>query len=279
VSPLPAAELGELEAFVDIYEAAEREVGARVERLGGAVCLALPPVPRSAMFNRALGLGLERPATEDDVEEIAGFFRQQGVDWCAAVAPQAEPVELASWLAARGLANGYAWAKFRRGVTEAPESASELRVDRVDGREAHTFADVFIRGYGVPELMRDWLARLPERSGWHCFVAYDGDAPAATGALYAARGVGWLGIAATLPEHRRRGAQGALLAERIRAAAEAGCAEVVTETGELLEGKPSSSYRNILRAGFELDYVRPNYLSSPRSEDEQGSANPPSGTV
>lgn len=34
------------------------------------------------------------------------------------------------------------------------------------------------------------------------------------------------------------------------------------ELGELLEGKPSSSCRNILRAGFELDYVRPNYVSS-----------------
>ena len=34
----------------------------------------------------------------------------------------------------------------------------------------------------------------------------------------------------------------------------------MTETGELVDGKPSSSYRNILRAGFELDYVRENYV-------------------
>jgi hypothetical protein len=40
----------------------------------------------------------------------------------------------------------------------------------------------------------------------------------------------------------------------------------VTETGALFDGKPSNSYRNILRAGFELDYERPNYLSSPAAD-------------
>src|ERR1700675_4909559 len=113
MTTVPAAEVGELNAFVDLYEAAPEELGARIERVGGAVCLTLPVVPGSAMFNRALGLGLERPATEADVAEIVDFFRELGVEWCAAVAPQAEPPELASWLNAHGLAPGYAWAKFR----------------------------------------------------------------------------------------------------------------------------------------------------------------------
>jgi GNAT superfamily N-acetyltransferase len=262
VTALPAAELGELEAFVDLYGAAAPGLGARVERIGSATCLAFAAAPRSAMFNRALGLGLGSPSREGDVEEVVRFYRESGVECCVAVAPQAEPAEIASWLGAHGFVPGYAWAKFRRGLDQLPEVAGELRVEPVDGAEASTFAEVFIRGYGAPELMRDWLAQLPDREGWDCFVAFDGNVPAATGALYSTQGVGWLGIAATLPEHRRRGAQTALLSARIRAAAVAGCDVVVTETGELLEGKPSSSYRNILRAGFELDYVRPNYVSS-----------------
>ena len=40
---------------------------------------------------------------------------------------------------------------------------------------------------------------------------------------------------------------------------------MVTETGALVEGKPSNSYRNILRAGFELDYERANYLRTLQS--------------
>ena len=70
----------------------------------------------------------------------------------------------------------------------------------------------------------------------------------------------WLGIAATVPGFRRRGAQTALLAARIRRASELGCTLLVTETGEAVDGRPAGSYRNILRAGFEPRYLRPNYF-------------------
>ena len=111
----------------------------------------------------------------------------------------------------------------------------------------------------------------PGRENWHCFVAYDGQTPAATGALYVVGTVGWLGMAGTLPEQRRKGAQGAILAARIEAAAEAGCEVVVTETGALEDGRPSNSYRNIVRAGFEERYVRANYLSA-TDADTSGTA-------
>jgi GNAT superfamily N-acetyltransferase len=260
---MPHAERGELEAFRDLYEAAPPNVGARVEEIGGTVCIALPEQPRSAMFNRALGLGLERPAMRRDLEEITTFFRGHGVECCVALAPQAQPPAVTSWLEAQGFSPGYAWAKFERGLEEPSGGATELRVAEAQAdAEAEAFADVFVRAYGTPEIFREWVARLPGRAGWHCFVAFDGETPAATGALHAKDGIGWLGIAGTLPEHRRRGAQGAILAARIRAAAAEGCEVVVTETGQQVEGRPSSSYRNIERAGFALAYVRPNYLSS-----------------
>jgi GNAT superfamily N-acetyltransferase len=157
-------------------------------------------------------------------------------------------------------------AKFRRGAADPPHAPTELRVERVGADGADAFAETFVRGYGTPGFFREWLARIPARERWYCFVAFDGEAPAAAGALYAAGEVGWLGIAATLPEHRRKGGQGAILAARIEAAAAAGCEVVVTETGEALRDKPSSSYRNIIRAGFSEVYVRPNYLSSPEAD-------------
>jgi hypothetical protein len=36
---------------------------------------------------------------------------------------------------------------------------------------------------------------------------------------------------------------------------------LVTETGERVEGRPSNSYRNLLRVGFQEEYLRPNWLS------------------
>ena len=158
------------------------------------------------MFNRVLGLGLDRPATPEQLDEVVDFFRVLGVEWCAAVAPQAEPPELDSWLETRGLARGYAWAKFRRGVDDPPPSASELRVERAGKREGEAFADTFARGYGVPDLMRAWLAQLPGREGWHCFIAYDGEAPAATGAVYLSDG-GAAGSASPRPSPSTAGAE------------------------------------------------------------------------
>jgi hypothetical protein len=100
------AERGELEAFHDLYRAAPAGLGARVEELGGAVCIALPEAPRSAMFNRVLGLGPDRPATRGELDEMAGFFGVLGAEWCVALAPQAEPPDLGSWLTTRGFVPG-----------------------------------------------------------------------------------------------------------------------------------------------------------------------------
>jgi GNAT superfamily N-acetyltransferase len=137
-----------------------------------------------------------------------------------------------------------------------------LRVKAVSTDRADLFADVFMRAYGTPEVTRPLLERLPDSEGWHCFVAFDGDEPAATGSLFVTGAVGWVGAGGTLPEFRRRGAQGALLAARIEAGREAGCETLVTETGEPIDDQPGGSYRNLERAGFTPLYVRQNYLSS-----------------
>lgn len=257
------AELAELEAFRDLYAIAPAGLGARTAELAGALCIRLEADPRSAMFNRVLGLGLRRPATEDDLDRIASFFGD-GIAWAIALAPQARPADLASRLERRGYRSGYGWTKFARAAGEAPAARTELRVERVE--DGMAFAEAFVRGYGTPEFFRDWVARLPRRPGWHCFVAFDGADPAGAGALYVTDTVGWLGIAASVPEHRRKGAQNAILAARVDAAAKAGCEVIATETGEPRGAEPGGSWRNIARAGFEPQYVRPNYLSAPDAD-------------
>ena len=57
-----------------------------------------------------------------------------------------------------------------------------------------------------------------------------------------------------------------MLAARIEAGLDAGCETLVTETGEPVDGRPGSSYRNLVRAGFEPVYVRQNYLSSEEAD-------------
>jgi GNAT superfamily N-acetyltransferase len=254
------AELGELEAFRSLLSGEEQT------EIGGALCTSFEATPGSALFNRALGLGLAEPATEAALDGIDDFFSRRGLAYDIPLTPDAQPSELPEWLEARGFRCGYAWTKFARRADLTNDLdrllGSRLRVEAVSADRADLFADVFMRAYGTPEVTRPLLERLPGSGGWHCFVAFDGDEPAATGSLFVTDEVGWVGAGGTLPEFRRRGAQGALLAARIEAGCEAGCETLVTETGEPIDGQPGGSYRNLERAGFEPLYVRQNYLSS-----------------
>jgi GNAT superfamily N-acetyltransferase len=95
-------------------------------------------------------------------------------------------------------------------------------------------------------------------------IAESGGRPAATGAVFIAGETAWLGVGATLAEHRNRGAQSALLAARIAIAADAGCTVLATETGESIAGEVNPSLNNIRRAGFVQVCSRLNYASAKR---------------
>jgi len=240
--------------------AAYRAVAPVVVEAGGTVVMRYPEAPDSAMLNRAVGLGAERPATEADVDAVLAAFGER-VTFYVSVAPDAEPRELLpAWLHERGLEPGWGWMSFRRGLDVPETRATPLRPDEVRSPEqAAEFARIVRIGYDLPEATEAALSRVTE-SGWRCWLALDGDEPASAAGMFVSEGAAYLGFAATLPEHRGEGAQNVLLAERIRVAGELGCDVVLSETGELREDRPSSSYRNLLRTGFEEVVVTANWL-------------------
>jgi GNAT superfamily N-acetyltransferase len=134
----------------------------------------------------------------------------------------------------------------------------------IEPSAADDFAAVVAGGFDLPDWAEPLAANVVGRPGWSCYVAYDGERPAGAGAVFVDGSVGWLGFGATLAEYRGRGAQSAILAARIEDARRQGCTTVVTETGELDDQRPSSSYRNILRAGFREAGVRQNYRAPSR---------------
>jgi len=230
-------------AYTDAYRASSDL--CELAEIGAAVCLKLPRL-EGRIFNRVLGLD-----SVDHLDEIAAFYGD--TPWWVS-----DSRELGAELKARGFAPDYGWMKFSRGVSPR-RATSELSVAPVERARAGDFAAVVVGGYGLPEWAEPFAANVVERPGWSCYVAYDGDRPAGAGALYVEGSVGWLGLGATLPEYRGRGAQSAILAARIEDARRQGCGTVVTETGELADDRPSSSYRNIVRAGFREAGVRRNY--------------------
>ncbi|MGZ8687053.1 MAG: GNAT family N-acetyltransferase [Gaiellaceae bacterium] len=229
-----------------------------VVEIGGATVLRSPSVPTSPMLNRIVGLGVDIPATEEALDAALAAMGDEASCYVA-VSPDARPRELVEWLQARGLEPGWGWMSFRRGVGDVAPAETSLRLVEVGPPEAEAFGRVVATGYGLPTTAVPWVAEAPER-GWACWLALDGDEPAAAAAIYVSEGAGYLGFAATLEEHRGKGAQNALLETRIRHAREQGCDVVLTETGERREEMPSNSYRNILRAGFEEIAVTANWL-------------------
>jgi GNAT superfamily N-acetyltransferase len=236
----------EYAAYTDAFRAAP-EV-AEVAEIGGATCTLVRGLG-SRMFNRVLGLIATEP-----LDEIAAFYGDE--PWWIS-----DSHGLGPELEERGFLRDYGWMKFSRGVSPR-EARSDLDVRRIEAERAADFAQVVVEGYSMPEWMAPVAANVVGRQGWSCYVAYAGDEPAGVGSLFVHEEVGWLGYAATREQYRGRGAQSAILAVRIEDARQQGCTTVTTETGELQEGRPSSSYRNILRAGFREAGVRANYRAA-----------------
>jgi len=239
---------------IDACHSLYRQPQAHVLDVEDAVCLAVPALPSSRMLNRALGItSATSDAALDRAEE---FFAGLAVDY------QLTPGEpgLERRLQARGLVPGYPWAKFRRGVEPAPAGSTTLRVERAGRERADEFARVVIETWSFPPELESWVAALVALPRWTCYLTLDGDEPAGAAALFADGGVGWLGFGSTRPAFRGRGSQSALFSARVADAAALGVTTLVTETGAPTDDGPGPSYRNILRAGFEQAYVRPNYV-------------------
>jgi GNAT superfamily N-acetyltransferase len=214
--------------------------GGRAELVGGALCVSQPRIPIMEL-NRAFPIG-----DQVDVDAIAAWYAGPHTIGTRDDVLQRE-------LAERGYDAGRTLMKFERDDAPLPVVAGDLRVEET--LDAPVLGELLA---GDPETP---MAAMVGAPGWHCFLAWAEDTPAATGSLYVDGTTAWLGVGFTHPDFRRRGAQSALLAARVEAARTLGATVMTTETGERLPDRPASSYNNILRAGFREAYLRPNWRS------------------
>ena len=249
-------ERAEGRACVDFAEARRRlspESGAAWMECGGAFVVF---DGKESPITQTFGLGVFEELTSATLEEVERFFFERGAAANHEVSPLAgvgalrllcesgyRPIEISSVM--------------YRAVEEAAARGHEhIRVRVTGSEEARLWSEVNGRGWTHehPELL-DFLvgfgAIAAARDRTVCFLAeYDG-VPGAAGALSMDNGVALFAGAATVPESRRRGLQGALLEERMRYAFEHGCdlAMMVAEAG-------SESQRNAERKGFRIAYTR-----------------------
>jgi len=247
----------------DIWESVPAEVARehRVElrRFGPVQASIVADLPATGMLNLLLGAAADPGA--EHLQAAAEWAEAQGVAPYVPLTPGLPRSGAAeAWLRGNGFEPAYAWMKFVRDPHPprfpAPQGVEVVELTAPDQGPFGTIAAI---GFGLPAWTAELFARLPGRDGWRCYAArVDGEAQACA-AMLIEDGVAEFGIAATLESARGRGCQTALLHRRIRDAAAAGCRTLFVETGERVPDRPSASYRNILKAGFEEAYLRPNW--------------------
>jgi len=209
-----------------------------------------------APTTQTFGLGMFEEATAEKLEQIEKFFEDRGAETMHEVCPLAGAATL-DLLCARGYRPFEISNVLYRSV-EAPVTAVDgsIRVRVIDANEAQAWSAVSARGWTHehPELeafVKDMGAMTVARENSPCFLAELDGVAGAAGVLILHEGVALFGGAATVPELRRRGLQGALLTARMQYAQEHGCdlAMMVTEAG-------SESQRNAERKGFRVAYTR-----------------------
>jgi GNAT superfamily N-acetyltransferase len=258
-----------------IYDAAmsldtdtRRKLGVEVLRVGGGVALSVR-ADSTHLWNRALGFGFTRAVTRDLIEQLALFYRAQGVVTATIqIAPSAMPADWDVIRAREGLSRGPRVVKLAREIDiEAPPADAGqnlrdgLRVGPVGSADEAECVAVRLRAFDVFDECTTALVSATVRAeGWHPFAVWDGDRIIATAGLHIHEDTARFLGGATLPEHRRHGAQAALIAARIQAARAAGCRWLVADTGPEIPGSRNSSLRNLRRAGFEVLYERTDWI-------------------
>lgn len=228
---------------------------ATAHAAGGVAFFVAPGSPVNMWYGAGLG-GLVAP---EEIDTIETFFSAHGSGAAIALCPLADP-SLVLQLGARGWVLTDFENVLTRSLAPLDLSPTAGQTPGVDVRVAETpleraeWALLSARAFDAdgPSLE---VVRLAEASAARedvtLLIASVGGEDAAVGALWVDGDLGWMLGDATREKLRGKGAQSALLAERMRLAASMGCELAV---GEARPG--TSSQRNMERLGCSVAYTR-----------------------
>src|SRR6201999_2449389 len=181
------------------------------------------PVPS---FNAIIGL---RAGDEADIAGVLQWYRDNGAEAQIEIVPGLEDAALLRELARVGFQHSgfHASVIVRPQDAAAPDPGADVQ-HVTDRAMLEDFLTAYIAGWQIPDgegfrrNVRPWI----DQEGWSLFLGRVDGKPAAEGILYVREGFAYLADAATDPQYRGRGLQTALLAHRLRHAAEQGVTHV-----------------------------------------------------
>jgi GNAT superfamily N-acetyltransferase len=244
----------------------DRSWGTEVFALAGGHAVLCGP---GLYVNRAIAVGLTGPMSAADFELLEQRSAVVGVPPAVDVTPTADAsvIDLAA-------VRGYGLLRFLTThvlpldgtIDAALPSDPSIIVERADGELLGVWQDVSAVGFDVAE----GDARRVNDAFTKAAAVVDSDGlllasdavegrPLGCASVTIRDGLATLGGMATLPTHRRRGVQRALIAHRLRIASEYGCDLAVSSTLPA-----SASERNLARIGFRPLYETVTLATAPR---------------
>lgn len=242
-------------------------LGIGTLRIGGGVALSMRH-DVTGYWSKALGFGLTEPISSDLIDQVIRFYVAEGSSGAVIqIAPNARPADWAEILARHDLRPESHWIKLACKVDDVvADRGTGLRIGPVGANDRRRWASTTLRAFGMPEYgLVDMMAESLAHPNFRPFAAWDGDEMVATANLFIHGKLGSLSSTATVPSHRNRGAQSALITARAREAANAGCVWLCAETGAPEDGG-TTSFGNLQRSGMRILYERQNWVWSPPAD-------------
>ncbi len=257
-------ELIELAAWTDFYRSATVEysakLGINIFPVGGVYGTIASGIDILA-FNRVVGLGINEPFDERVIEIILNKIEANRVKrFFIQIHTEIYSEGLRRLLELHGFYHYNNWVRLIRDNSKVSKVKSDLVIKKISVDERKTLAKIVVKAFDWPSDLIDWIASPVGRKNWHHYLAFEKEIPIATAAFYHSGNYAWFDFAATLSEHRGKGAQSVLLSQRIDDCRKLGVKTIIIETAEQTSGKESVSYRNVLKAGFREAYKRPNFI-------------------
>jgi GNAT superfamily N-acetyltransferase len=256
-------EKAEATLIAEFGRAAARQLGSDkvfISDLAGGTAVAAGP---GAPFSKVAGLGFE-PIEESVLDTIEQAFARRATPVRVELPSLADP-QVGALLTRRGYSLEGVENVLAKSLPAEEPQVTDVSVARIVDDESAQWVDVLASSFAEPDTfdgpaveervdraaLDAIFGQISEVSGFVLYFGRRNDDVAGGAAMRIAHGVAQLCGAATLPAHRRRGVQTALLQHRLADAARAGCdmAVVTTQPG-------SVSQQNVQRQGFELIYSR-----------------------
>jgi hypothetical protein len=242
--------------FVETRRSLSPESGAEWIEVAGAYAMFDGP---ESPLTQTFGLGVFEDVNAETLDELERFYTKKNSPVFHEVSPMADAGHL-SLLAERGYRPvELSTVLFRELDHDDPVGSPAGRTigTRIVSKEdADVWAETSAKGWssvdaGLVAFIRDLGRVIARCSGSFPYLAEIDGQPVGAGSLLIYDDVCIIAGASTVPEFRNRGAQNALLADRLNFAADLGCRFAM-----MAAAPGSQSQTNAQRNGFQIAYTR-----------------------